>query len=182
MFTKVCGLVTEKQIDEAIKLGYDAVGIVTYKKSTRYCPPADAARLAEYAKGRIKTFVVGVTYDDVKEVAEAFDFTQIYELKQIPGLVLSSKEMPPADIRYAYFIYDASAGSGIFKKLPHWLNGFPGKLIVAGGLNKDNVGGVIKEFNPFGVDVSSGVEKNGVKDFGLMKDFIEAVKKAAPTD
>ena len=51
-----------------------------------------------------------------------------------------------------------------------------GKLIVAGGLNRENVCTVIKELNPFGVDVSSGVEKDGVKDFELMKKFMQAVK------
>lgn len=177
MFTKVCGLVSEDQIDKAIEFGYDAIGVVTYKKSKRYCSTEKAIDLAKYAKGRIKTFVVGVTYDDIKETAHAFDFTQIYEEKQLPALALSSKEMPPANLDYEYFIYDASAGSGVFKTFPAWLSTVPGKLIVAGGLNPDNVGDVIKEFKPFGVDVSSGVEKNGVKDFTLMLNFIEAVKK-----
>ncbi len=177
MFAKVCGLVNKEQIEKAIEFGYDAIGVVTYAKSKRFCTPDNAIELAEYAKGKIKTFVVGVTYDDVKEASEAFDFIQIYEAKQVPGLVLSSKERPPADLNYEYFIYDASEGSGIFKKFPTWLNDFPGKLIIAGGLNKDNVSAVIQEFNPYGVDVSSGVEKDGVKDFSLMKEFIEAVKK-----
>lgn len=50
------------------------------------------------------------------------------------------------------------------------------KIIIAGGLNKENVGSVIKDINPFGVDVSSGVERDGVKDLKLMKEFIEAVR------
>ncbi len=179
MYTKVCGLVSKDQIDKAIEFGYDAIGVVTYKKSKRYCSAKKAVDLARYAKGRIKTFVVGVTYDDVKEAAYAFDFTQIYEKKQIPALALSSKEIPPTDLDYEFFIYDASTGSGVFQKFPAWLKNVPGKLIVAGGLNSDNVGDVIKEFKPFGVDVSSGVEKNGVKDFNLMLNFIEAVKKSS---
>jgi len=51
-----------------------------------------------------------------------------------------------------------------------------GKVIIAGGLNKENVCSVIKDIKPFGVDVSSGVEKDGIKDFRMMKEFIDAVK------
>ena len=53
------------------------------------------------------------------------------------------------------------------------------QLLVAGGLNKDNVCDVIREIQPFGVDVSSGVEKDGVKDVIMMKEFIDAVRKCS---
>ena len=89
MFAKVCGLKTKEQIDKAIAYGYDAIGIVTYPKSKRYCAPRKATELAEYAKGRIKSFVVGITYKDVKDVADLFDYTQIYEARQVPNLVLA---------------------------------------------------------------------------------------------
>lgn len=176
MFIKICGLKTKEQIDKAIEYGYDAIGVVTYKKSKRYCTPEQALELAQYAKGRIKRFVVGMNYDDVKEVAHAFDYTQIYEKKQVPNLALASKERPPSDLNYEYFVYDASAGSGVFKEFPEWLQNRPDKLLVAGGLNKDNVCKVIREIQPFGVDVSSGVEKDEVKDVTMMKEFIDAVQ------
>ena len=44
------------------------------------------------------------------------------------------------------------------------------------GAKYRNVCSVIQDIKPFGVDVSSGVEKDGVKDFKMMKDFINAVK------
>jgi phosphoribosylanthranilate isomerase len=176
MFVKVCGLIDISQIDRAIKYGYDAIGVVTYPKSKRYCPPEKARKLAEYAKGKIKSFVVGLTYSDVHDVADLFDYTQIYEAKQVPNLVLASKEMPPSDLRYEYFVYDASIGSGVFKEFPEWLKDKTENLIVAGGLNKDNVCKVIREIKPFGVDVSSGVEKDGVKDLKLMEEFIDTVR------
>lgn len=179
MFTKVCGLKTKEQIDKAIEFGYDAIGVVTYNKSKRYCQPEIAATLGEYAKGRIKTFVVGLVYDDVKEVAHIFDYTQIYEAKQLPNLAFASKKIPPFDLKYEYFVYDASIGSGVFKELPEWIKTISGRLLVAGGLNKDNVCDVIRAIHPFGVDVSSGVERDGVKDFLLMKEFIDAVKSCS---
>ncbi len=179
MFVKACGLKTKGQIDKAIEYGYDAIGVVTYIKSKRYCPPKIAIKLAEYAKGKIKSFIVGLNYSDVEEAAHAFDYTQIYEMRQVPNLVLASKEMPPSDLKYEYFVYDASIGSGVYKEFPEWLKDKTENLIVAGGLNKDNVCKVIREIKPFGVDVSSGVEKDGVKDLTMMKEFIDAVQSCS---
>ena len=176
MFVKVCGLKNTAQIEKAVEYGYDAIGVVTYSKSKRYCSPEKAKELAEYAKGKIKSFVVGLSYSDVQDVAYLFDYTQIYEIKQIPNLVLASKEIPPLDINYEYFIYDASIGSGVFHQLPKWVKDMAAKVIIAGGLNKENVCSVIQDIKPFGIDVSSGVEKDGVKDFMLMKEFINTVK------
>jgi len=172
MFIKVCGLKTKEQIDKAIEYGYDAIGVVTYSKSKRYCEPRAAIELANYAKGRIKTFVVGMTFEDVKEAAEFFDYTQIYEATQVPNLSLSSKEPPPKDLNYDYFFYDASIGSGVFEEFPDWVKEIAGEIILSGGLNKENICSVIRDIKPFGIDISSGVEKDGVKDIGLMQEFI----------
>lgn len=180
MFTKVCGLTSKQQIDSAIAFGYDAIGIVTYPNSKRYCPHPKALALAAHAKGRIKSVVVGKTFADVKAVAHAFDYTQIHEARQIPNLVLAMKQMPPPGIRYAYFIYDASIGSGRLTPFPDWVKRMAPEIIVAGGLNPENVCSVINAIRPFGVDVSSGVETDGVKDVGLMKAFIDAVRNCRP--
>jgi phosphoribosylanthranilate isomerase len=176
MFVKVCGLSTTEQIDKAIDYGYDAIGVVTWPKSRRYCPPEQAVKLAEHARGKIKSFVVGLQYTDVEAAAPAFDYVQIYEVRPLANLVLAAKEMPPAGVDFRYFVYDASVGGGVFAPFPEWLREMTGKLLVAGGLNSANVCAVIRDIKPFGVDVSSGVEKNGIKDVELMKGFIDAVR------
>jgi phosphoribosylanthranilate isomerase len=176
MFVKVCGLVDPIQIDKAIEYGYNAIGVVAYHKSIRYCSPEKAIKLAEYARGKIDSFVVGIHYSDVEAAADAFDYVQIYERRQLANLVFASHEKPPKDLNCSYFMYDTSVGSGEFKTFPKWLKDVAGRLIVAGGLDKDNVCNVIRKIKPFGVDVSSGVEKDGVKNFELMQDFIGAVR------
>lgn len=50
-------------------------------------------------------------------------------------------------------------------------------LFIAGGLDPSNVGELITKYHPYGVDVSSGVESNGLKDIDKVIAFVERVKQ-----
>ena len=75
-------------------------------------------------------------------------------------------------------VFDAPvAGSGQtfdWQKLE--TQNFTKPFFIAGGLTEDNVADAIRFFNPYAVDVSSGVETNGKKDQEKIKRFIERVK------
>lgn len=179
MFVKVCGIKSKTDVDWAYSLGYTAVGIVMHKKSPRYYGLENAKIIADYAKNRILSVAVGVTCDEVKEIYPYVDYIQVYESKIASYIdtdrVIYAFGSLPTSHNYKYFLFDKSRGDGVFTSFPEWIKDIKGQIIVAGGLNCENIGNILNEIHPFGVDVSSGVEKDKKKSFALMKSFISIV-------
>jgi phosphoribosylanthranilate isomerase len=177
MFVKVCGLKSLEEIDHAVELGYSAAGIVLHPESKRFVERSKAVELAAHAGERITTVAVAKRFADLKDAAPHFDYIQVYEEIEAPNLIFAGGALPE-NFDFKYFLYDISIGSGEFEEFPSWLKSISERLILAGGLDADNVKSVIEAFNPFGVDVSSGVEEDGRKSFVLMKEFIKEVENA----
>jgi len=77
--------------------------------------------------------------------------------------------------------YDTGKYGGTGKLLDRDTAGLLAKqfqVIIAGGLDPENVGGLISKIRPWGVDVSSGVETEGEKDMQKIRAFIKAVRDA----
>ena len=55
-------------------------------------------------------------------------------------------------------------------------------LLVAGGLNEDNIEALIQQYHPFGIDLSSSLETNGMKDMGKIRNVIDVVERMALHD
>jgi phosphoribosylanthranilate isomerase len=77
-----------------------------------------------------------------------------------------------------YYLLDTGKGTGRLHDLrvTREICRRTANIILAGGLNPVNVRGIIEFVRPFGVDVSSGVESNGRKDEGKIREFVGAVK------
>jgi phosphoribosylanthranilate isomerase len=176
MFVKVCGIRDAETLEAAVELGYDAVGFVCHPASVRYIEPGRARELAKRAGGSTRTVAVGMKYDEVSCLKDEVDFLQIYEPVDWPDLILAGSE-PPVTGNFRYFLYDASRGSGEFHEPPEWTLELRDRLILAGGLKFENVARLAGKVQPFGLDVSSGVERErGVKDTGLMRRFIQEAR------
>jgi len=80
------------------------------------------------------------------------------------------------------WLFDSGAGSGkafAWQEARTKLGDRQGRFIIAGGLTPENVGEAIRTFNPWGVDVVTGVEREpGRKDPEKLKAFVAAVRKA----
>ncbi|ANS74849.1 hypothetical protein AWM70_09790 [Paenibacillus yonginensis] len=80
--------------------------------------------------------------------------------------------------------YDPVYGGGsgvafdwsLIKPYQAWAHNARIPLLIAGGLHERNVGQLVRDYHPDGVDVSSGVEREGVKDIGLITAFVERVR------
>ena len=74
-----------------------------------------------------------------------------------------------------YLLLDSGKGSG---KTFDWClirKDLKKEFFLAGGLNAENISRAIEEFNPYAVDLSSGVETNGYKDELKIKEVMEAI-------
>jgi phosphoribosylanthranilate isomerase len=194
VWVKICGLTDRDAVAAAAEAGADAVGFVFHAASPRHLQPAAAAALAAQLPAGIARIAVflhptqaevdaalaAVVPDCVQTDAADFDY-----LRLPPGLralpVLRSGAAAPS-VLPARFVFEAAhSGAGhradwdAARRLAA-----RGELVLGGGLDPGNVAVAIAAVAPFGVDVSSGVERErGRKDPRLIKGFVAAARAAA---
>jgi phosphoribosylanthranilate isomerase len=84
---KICGLKTEEAVDRAVALGATHIGFIFFAKSPRHIEPADAGRLADRVRGKVK--IVSVSVD-----ADNDDLDEIIDLIRPDILQLHGHETP----------------------------------------------------------------------------------------
>ncbi len=205
---KVCGITNLNDALKAVEFGADALGFNFYPPSPRCIPPEQARSILEELPPQICNVALFVNEprEKVKEMIdygrlpdgrqafsglqfhgdEGQEYCRGWELKVIKAIRVKDRESLlgmekfPAD----FYLLDSWApgygGSG--SPFPwNWLEGIaPDKLILAGGLDAQNIAEAVRRVRPFGVDVCTGVEaRPGIKDHGKLKEFIIAAKASA---
>ncbi len=181
VFVKVCGVRDLETALAVCEAGADAVGFVFHRRSPRFVELEVAGKIALSIPPQVVRVAVIKSADEfVPKMLEFCHLVQVYEPLDIDPsrLILGVSGFTSAEA--AYYLLDSSHGTGRFAAYPEDLFGLPReRVIVSGGLNPENVASVIAKYRPFGVDVSSGVERApGVKDLELVKRFIERVREA----
>jgi phosphoribosylanthranilate isomerase len=200
---KICGITSAADAEAAVEAGADALGLMFYPSSPRFIPLEKAQDIARNLPPHIMR--TGVFADpNPADVFAAIQLCQLNLLQfhgsETPEFCLqfgimtmkafrihnADSLLPMSDYHTDAFLLDS--------KVPGQLGGTGetfnwdlalaakkfGKLIfLAGGLTPQNVAEAVRKVEPFGVDVSSGVEQSpGKKDAKKMQDFIAAVRGA----
>ena len=193
---KLCGLKRACDIVGANELEPDYIGFVFAKPSRRYVKPEEAGKLKAMLHSSIKA--VGIFVDTKPEVIagmaelEVIDAVQLHgsedeaylrELKRrikIPVFqafrITSAEDIKRAEVSSADMVLlDAGAGCG---EVFDWnlLKDMKRPYFLAGGLTPENVSQAIKSLHPYGVDASSSLETEGLKDSIKMAAFVKAVR------
>lgn len=200
MFVKICGITSEDDALFAVAMGADAVGFV-FAPSTRQVAPQVVYDITRRLPPEILT--VGVFRDESPERVLDIVHRSGVKAAQLHGhetpamvaevsrhvrWVIKAVAAGSPDARHAdqfgtdIVLVDAqSPGSGEAFDWSLVDEVAPGpRLILAGGLHPDNVEAAVRAVRPWGVDVSSGVEKSpGRKDALKVKAFVERARAAA---
>ena len=194
---KFCGLTRSQDVEIVNELKPDYIGFVFFPRSKRYVSPEQARRLKNMLCPKIKA--VGVFVNEEPEIVAdllengTIDMAQLHgkedeayikRLRQLTNrpILQAFRVDTEADIRQAeqstadYILLDSGAGGTGTTFDWNLLKHVSRPYFLAGGLGVHNIKNALEMLHPFGVDVSSGIEENGVKDPMKMQKFAELVR------
>ena len=208
MKVKICGLTRVEDARFAVDAGADFLGIVMAESSKRRASHEQAKEIVALNLVQPRYLVFG--YDNADFISETFKAlaqtgTRLQIMADHPELArlltltsaqnilpsISAAEKVDADeitawAEYPLVLFDSHRSNGglaggtgkTFN--PANVAGIRRPYLLAGGLNPDNVGQIVTQVNPHGVDVASGTETSpGIKDTDKVRRFIENAKRAA---
>jgi phosphoribosylanthranilate isomerase len=199
---KICGIREAAHARLAADSGADAIGFVFYRDSVRHIAAEDANAIARSLPPFVQA--VGLFVDEPAESIRAILSSVHLDMLQFQGdeppdfcdqfgkpWVRAVRVEPGVDLleygrrfsRAKALLLDAhvpgeKGGTGRtfdWSAVPREL---PLPVVLSGGLTSENVGRAIRSVRPWGVDVSSGVERErGVKDPARIVEFIRSVRR-----
>jgi len=199
---KICGIKTLRNALIAIDAGADYLGFNFYPKSPRFVDKETCAQITsvlkrEHPNVKLVGVFVNSPVEEIKTILNicSLDLAQLHGdespetfSKLAPRAFKAFRGMPDEEIElYARsdapsFLVDAtvSGSYGGTGTTSDWSAAaklairYP--LFLAGGLKPENVAEAVRQVNPWGVDIASGVESSpGKKDVGKMHAFIQVV-------
>jgi phosphoribosylanthranilate isomerase len=201
---KICGLCRPEDVLCAVAAGADCVGFVLYEKSPRYVSPERLGALAALVPAGVQRVgvVVNATPAAVAEavrvgrldviqfhgdetdlevaafhLASAWRVVNLHEAAEVERAVLTPGAALVVDV-------GGAAGRGGTGTVCDWALAAQlaqrRRVLLAGGLRPENVAEALRQVQPWGVDVSSGVEAApGIKDHDRVRRFVAAARGSA---
>jgi phosphoribosylanthranilate isomerase len=195
MFVKICGITRAEDARAAIDAGARALGFVFWPGSPRFIDPYRARAIvatlpafvapvglfvnqpAEYVSGvaaLVRLAAVQLHGDETVEYAHAIRRPLIKALT-----IGDAVDRWPESVTVLLDAHDPARRGGTGRTID-WTAAAAvaarRRILLAGGLTPDNVAEAVERVRPFGVDVSSGVERSpGVKDHGKINALFEAL-------
>jgi phosphoribosylanthranilate isomerase len=199
---KFCGITRPQDADHAVELDVSAIGLVLAPDSPRFISLRQAAIIRRRLPQAVKCVLLfmDAPADGVQRALErvqpdllqfhgretpafcesfGWPYLRAVAMPDRPDLRQEARAYPGA---FALLLDAHSAGApGGQGRTFDW-SAVPASmdtpLILAGGLNPDNVGSAVRQVRPFGVDVSSGIESApGIKERSRMQRFIDEVRR-----
>jgi phosphoribosylanthranilate isomerase len=196
MFVKICGITRVEDAEAAVALGANALGFVFWPKSPRYVDPYRARAIVASLPPFVSTVglfvnqpaahianvaslarlgVVQLHGDETPEDAAALGRPVVRALS--PHAAGHDLSRWPARVTILLDAHDSERRGGTGRTID-WDAAAEvarrRRILLAGGLSPDNVAAAVDRVRPFGIDVSSGVERApGVKDIERLRALFE---------
>ncbi len=199
---KVCGITRREDALAAVEAGVDAIGLVFYPPSprcvsveqaaaiVRELPPfvtsvglfvnADAETIAEVV-GEVQIDLIQFHGNECPDYCATHARPWIRALRMKDDIDLAAEAARFAGARgllldaYRPGVPGGTGETFDWSRIPAAL---AGRIVLAGGLDPDNVEQAVRQVRPFAVDVSGGIEAApGIKDSDKMRRFVQAVRR-----
>lgn len=207
MKIKLCGLKRIEDIEAVNEAKPDYIGFIFAKKSRRYVSTKTAERLKQHLNPDIEAVGVFVNEDIDKVIEQAkkqvIDVIQLHgeedvayvkDLKEAVGVpIIKAISMTKQDARQQISMWEISdvdyllldsgnggTGEQFNYKLLQEIGNLKKPYFLAGGLNSENLENAVQQLQnnqPYALDLSSGIETNGIKDLDKIKKAVEAARR-----